>query len=288
MSFVENAPYLSNDSVRADRVVQATENTIPPTKLDVNSLGPRISAESAIVVDAKSGAVLYGKKDTAVWPMASIVKLMTALVFLETEPVLDARVEMNDEDERKGGEDYIRPGETATLRDVLTASLLGSANNATILLSRSAGMTTEEFVNRMNEKASELGMKSTKFVEPSGLSPENVSTAHDIVRLLSATGASELIADITGIHQDTIRVFPSGLSRRVITTNHLLGTIVFVEYGKTGYLDESLYSLAASVSTRQGNELYIVLLGSESDADRVQDAKNLTVWSQKVYQWDEL
>ncbi|MAG28865.1 hypothetical protein CL632_01820 [bacterium] len=286
LPIIEHEPYISNSKIRADRVFSITEDVNVPEKIDSASLGPRLSAGSALVVDAESGAVLFEKDGNISWPMASIVKLMTALVFLEADIVLEERVEMTEEDEREGGEDFIRPGESSSLRDYLTASLLGSANNATIVLSRSIGISTQEFVNRMNQRAKELGMRDTKFVEPSGLDPENTSTSYDMVRLLNAIRDNEIIADITGTHQSFIRIYPSGFSRRVLTTNHLLGSIVFVEYGKTGYLDESLHNLATLVSTNNGNELYIVTLGSETNEDRVQDAKNLAVWAERVYRWN--
>jgi serine-type D-Ala-D-Ala endopeptidase (penicillin-binding protein 7) len=285
LPIVEHELYLSNSGIRADRVLTQASAAKAPEKINAQSLGPRISATSAIVVDANSGAVLYEKHANQSWPMASIVKLVSALVFLEADPVLDQRIEMLEEDDRAGGDDFIRPGEAATLADYLEASLLASANNATIVLARSTGLTEAAFVERMNQKVQSLGMHDTRFTEPSGLSPKNVSTAQDTAKLLGEVSKHELITEITGTHQGFIRVYPAAINRRALTTNHLMGSIVFVEFGKTGYLDESLYNLAAAVSTREGNTLYIVTLGSESNEDRVQDAKNLTIWSEQTYQW---
>jgi serine-type D-Ala-D-Ala endopeptidase (penicillin-binding protein 7) len=282
---VENNGYISNNTIRADRAIEVEAKFSPPTKQDVKSLGPSISAKSAVVVDAESGAILYTKESNIVWPMASIVKLMSALVFLEADVVLEERVKMEAQDMREGGERIINVNETATLRDYLTASLLGSANNATIVLSRSAGMSIQEFVDRMNNKAKELGMDNTNFVEPSGLDPENVSTSVDIVKLLAHANKSKVIKEIIGTHIGSVQVFPSGIRRTVLGTNHLMGSIVYVVFGKTGYLDESLYNLATTVSTKNNHELYIVTFGSTTNTNRVQDAKNLAVWAEKVYKW---
>ncbi|MBI2050425.1 MAG: D-alanyl-D-alanine carboxypeptidase [Parcubacteria group bacterium] len=277
--------YVSNGSVRADRVRTTDDASRPPVKIDRASLGPRISARSAIVVDAKSGAVLYEKDASALWPVASIAKLMAAVVFLESGPNLGERLTMVPEDDREGGNEFIRPGQSATARDFLVASLLGSANNATITLARSAPAEAGAFVERMNVRARELGMRNTVFTEPSGLEPENTSTAEDLVRLLAEAGKHPAITDIIGTHRDTIRVFPEGAAKAVLTTNHLLGTIVLVAYGKTGHLDESGFNLATAVDTAGGHRLYIVTLGSQTNEDRVQDAKSLAVWAQNTYQW---
>jgi len=289
LPIVEHSAYLSGDSIRADRaaISDAPENqSQAPVKKDVLSLGPQLSAQKAIIVDAKSGTVLFEKNTNQKHAMASIVKLMTALVFLDTNPNLEERFEMIEEDDREGDSEYIRPLESAKLRDFLMASLIGSANNATISLSRATGLPEQDFVDRMNEKARSIGMNNTEFKEPSGLNPENISTAYDIAKLLSLADKNETILEIAGMHRSMIQVYPSNIRRTVLTTNHLLGTIVFVSFGKTGYLDEAMYNLATSVSLPNGNEVYIVTLGSQTNEERVQDAKNLAVWAQRTYQWN--
>ncbi len=278
--------YVSHDAIRAERLFAPEGNAVPPTKVRVQSLGPVVQSQGAIVVDAKSGALLYEKESSTQHVLASITKLMTMLVFLESEPDLTQRVTMEEEDDREGGDDFIRPGESATLEHFLRASLLASANNATIVLSNHAGLSPEAFVERMNAKAQELGMHDTHFVEPTGLDPQNISTPRDIVRLLNAVRSEERITDIAGLSQSSIRVFPSGITRRVFSTNHLLGSIIYVDYGKTGYLDESLYNVATAVYTATGHQLFIVVFGAPTDEDRVQDAKNLAYWAGQTYSWE--
>ncbi len=284
--FGVSAPYLSNTGVRADRVLAVPGTPKPPAKRDVASLGPRLSAQSAIVVDAASGAVLFQKNPRERRPMASIAKLATALVVMDEAPNLEALFTMEESDDREGGEEFIRPGESAKLRDFLVASLLGSANNATISLSRSVEPDARAFVARMNRKAGSLGMVETLFTEPSGLAPENTSTAWDIAKLIAAAGESEVIKESIGTHRADITVHPTGALRTVRTTNHLMGGIVLVEYGKTGHLEASGYNLAAAVQTKEGRSLYIVTLGSETNEDRIQDAKNLAVWAENTYAWE--
>lgn len=287
LSVVSEPVYLSADRPRAERALSAARNQAPPVKTDARSLGPRTSAASALVVDRASGAVLFAKNENEVRSIASITKLMTALIFLESDPNLSARVAMREEDDREGGMQHIRPGESATLASYLAASLVGSANNATAALGRSAGMEPEAFVSRMNEKAWELGMRRTVFADPTGLAPENVSTARDIALLLDAASESQTIRDLAGASRRTITVYPSGESRVIDSTDHLIGTMVRVAFGKTGYLDESLYNLAASTLISPGSEIYAIVLGAESNEARVQDAKNLAVWAESTYAWNK-
>ncbi len=277
--------YLSSDRPRAERVLSGNRTAAPPVKTDARSLGPRLSAASAFLVDAASGAVLFSKNDEEVRSLASVTKLMTALVFLETDPNLTTRVAMREDDDREGGEQHIRPGESAALSSYLAAGLIGSANNAAAVLARSAGMEPDAFVSRMNQKAQELGMRQTFFTEPTGLAPENVSTARDIALLLEAASENQTIRELAGVSRRSITVYPSGESREVDNTDHLIGSIVRVAFGKTGYLDESLYNLAAAITVSRGAEIYAIVLGAESNEARVQDAKNLAVWAESTYAW---
>lgn len=280
-----DAVYLSAASARADRLIVGREAAAPPQKIDVLSLGPRLSAQSALAVDRVSGAVLFDKDSRAVRPLASLTKLASALVFLESNPDLSVRVAMSPDDDREGGEKFIRPGESAALGDYLKAALLGSANNATIVLSRSIGVSSAEFVDLMNKKAGALGMRHTKFADPTGLSADNVASAHDVILLLEAASRNDLIKKITSSPQNFITVYPATEIRKVKNTNRLVGSFIKIILSKTGYLDEALYNLAAVVKLKNGEEVDIVVLGSESNEARFQHLKNLAVWAQETYTW---
>ncbi len=272
-------------SSEAERVLSFPAKAAAPIKADIRSLGVALSAQSALAVDAPSGAILLEKDGRTRRPIASLSKLLAALVFLESRPDLAQSVVMEAADDREGGEDYIRPGESATLESYLAASLIGSSNNATMVLSRSAGGSTADFVEKMNAKAQSLGMQSTVIVEPTGLDPSNISTARDLVLLLEAASSSQKIRQLTTTWRRFITVYPAGIERPVVNTDHLLGSMVPVALGKTGYLDEALYNLAALVKIRGGQEIYIVILGAPSNVDRVQDAKSLAVWAGNTYTW---
>ena len=279
---LEQPLYMSSHMPLASRIFNSDKDA--PVKKDILSLGPRLSAQSAIVVDADSGAVLFDKNSTAVRPLASLSKLMAALVFLEAKPNLSQVVAMAADDEREGGRAYIKPNESATLENYLKASLLGSANNATIVLSRSAGATSEEFIKKMNQKAQDLGMKDTIFFDPTGLATGNVSSSRDMAKLLRAASANAKLRQMTATRQAVISL-SDGTERPILNTDYLLGSIVNIVLGKTGYLDEALYNFAAIAKLRNNHEVYLVVLGAESSEARFQDAKNLAVWAQGTYEW---
>lgn len=277
--------YLSATGIRSDRMFSGRPGASAPQKIDILSLGPRLTALSALAVDRASGAILYDKESADVRPLASLAKLMTALVFLKSKPDLSRRVVMSESDDREGGQKFIRPAESASLGDYLKAALLGSANNATIVLSRSSGVSSAEFVELMNRKARALGMRDAKFVDPTGLSVDNIGSSRDIALLLEAAEQNNLIKNITSSRSGFIAVYPSGQVREVKSTNHLVGSFVKIALSKTGYLDEALYNLAAVVRLKNGQEVDIVVLGSESNEARFQDVKNLAVWAQEMYGW---
>lgn len=277
--------YVSAKEPRAELALSPVANAAPPKKKDRLSLGPRLSAQSALLVDKLSGAVLYDLNSRAVRPLASLTKLMTALIFLEAKPDLSQMVAMKPADDREGGQTFIRPGESADLESYLRASLIGSANNATMVLSRSTGQSSAEFVQAMNNKARALGMRETNFVDPTGLAVGNQSRARDLLWLLRAAGDEDLIKKLTTTSQDSLTVYPSAAQREIKNTDHLLGSIVRIVLGKTGYLDEAQYNLAAVIKLGNGREVYAVVLGAASSDERFQDMKNLAVWAAGTYEW---
>ena len=278
--------YLSSSQPRAERALRDKTGQ-PPRKTDVLSLGPRLSAKSALVVDKDSGAVLFESNSFVARPLASLTKLMTALVFLESNPNLDSVVAMTEDDDREGGATFIRPGESATLADYLATSLIGSANNATMVLARSQTATTTEFIAKMNTAACALGLDKTSFVEPTGLDSANIGSTRDAAKLLDAVYKNEKIRSLSSRANAIITVGPKGEEREVKNTDQLLNSIIQVTLGKTGYLDEALYNLAVVAKLKNGQEVYIIVLGSDSSDERFQDAKNLAVWAQSTYSWDK-
>ncbi len=253
------------------------ENT--PYRLNNQSLGMKVTAQAALAVDQKSGAVLWQKNARQQRSLASITKLATALVFLENNPGWETEVTIQKSDYRAGGRSYIYSGEKISLKDLFNISLVASSNHATMALARATGLSAEDFVARMNNKAKELGMKQTTFIEPTGLDPANVATAEDIISLARAAFLKPEIKSATIQSEYVFKVLNNQRSEKVKNTDKLLGSYLKVLAGKTGYLDEAGYCLVSLVGGEDSQELLMVVLGSATEADRFQDLKALAQWA---------
>lgn len=273
-------------------LAQASLPTSPdrlPKRTDDQSVGVVTSAKSVLIVDRTSGAALYEKNADEVRPIGSISKLMTALVFLETHPNLDGPGSVISEDYREGGRMYLAVNDPVTVRDLLRASLIGSDNTATISLVRISGLSESDFVANMNAKAAELGMTNSTFRDPTGLSAANVSTARDIVLLLSAVQNVPEIASTIVMSQVTITQ-ASGRGVTIDSTDELLTSFInqppfSMLGGKTGYLPEAGYCIGVGVRHEHAGDVFIVLLGSDNKYTRVQEVKGLADWVYRVFTW---
>ncbi|MFZ2681865.1 MAG: serine hydrolase [Patescibacteria group bacterium] len=263
----------------------------PPVKVDLGSFGVVTSAQSAVVIDAASGAVLFSKNPNEVRPIGSITKLLTALVFLETEPDLASYVTVTPDDFAGTGRVYVYYDDALTLENVLGASLVGSDNTATLALVRHSGLTKDEFVARMNTKAIELGMLSSRFEDPSGLSVKNVSTVTEVSLLLAAAKAQ---AEMAQFMTDATLNVPqmSGRVAVIPSTNLLLTSALNsgnyqVTGGKTGYIPQAGYCVTTAIKY-EGHEIYVVVLGADGLTSRFDDAMALAGWTFKTFDWTNL
>jgi len=231
-----------------------------------------VYARNAILVDPGTGEVLFEKNSASVVPIASLTKLMTALVFLEQKPALEREVEVTPGEIAGAGHTQLRRREVVALGDLLHMSLMCSDNVATRVLARESGLPPEEFLARMNRKAVELGLPEARFVEFTGLDERNVATAADVARLLHAAAHDPLIQQIT-----TTREYEFRTGRRlhaVHNTNRLLYGRWDVLGGKTGFILPAGYCFATWIRT-QGRELIAVVLGAPTNATRFADAVRL-------------
>jgi D-alanyl-D-alanine carboxypeptidase len=274
------------------RLPQAPDRPTIPVKRVSTSMGVVTSARSAIVIDRASGAVLFEKNISQPRAIGSITKLMTAYVFLQSNPDLDAPATLTGEDIRYGATLHIGIGDTVTVRDLLKASLVGSDNTSTAALARLSGLSLGDFVARMNETAAEFGMQRTTFNDTTGLSYKNVSVVTDLAILFDKILENETIAQVTQLSSVTI-TGNSGRSYFVESTDELLGTFIDqapydVVGGKTGFLPEAGYCLGTIFSHEDQGEVIVVVLGSQTKAGRFQDVKSLAVWAYKTYDWSSL
>jgi D-alanyl-D-alanine endopeptidase (penicillin-binding protein 7) len=263
-----------------------------PTKINVNSLGVVTQARSAIVVDRRSKEVLFEKNIFEPRAIGSITKLMTAHVFLSENPEIDSEVSIISQDIRLGATLHLPVGESFTIRQLLEASLVGSDNTATAALARLSGLSDGDFVARMNETASEMGMQNTTFDDTTGLSSKNRSVVMDIALMLDSVLENEIIREIT--RKPIVSITSgSGNTYTIKSTDELLATFVnqdpySIIGAKTGFLPEAGYCLGTIFSHEDEGEVIVVVLGSESKEGRFQDVKSLAVWAFETFNWDSI
>jgi D-alanyl-D-alanine endopeptidase (penicillin-binding protein 7) len=251
----------------------------PRFKLDeTGTLVPDVRAEAAIVYDTQNGRVLWESHSRDQRSIASITKIMTAVVFLEDEPDLNERVVIDRSDARNASTTYVRAGYSVTKGDLLHLLLMASDNAAARALARVSSLGSVGFISRMNEKALELGLTATRYADPSGLLSANVSSAYDMARLITYVSSDERIAGIMRKPRYTISA-----GRRVITinsTNQLVtGGDVEVQAGKTGFIRSAGYCLATILRLPQGGPpVAVVVLGAKSNAGRFWETRHLFNW----------
>jgi len=238
---------------------------------------PRLHVKAAFVIDEATGRVLFQKNPERILPIASLTKLVTAMVLLDTAPDWDRSVEILPEDVKNSSRSHIRPREEITIRDLIHASIMSSDNVATKALARSCGLTADEFVRRMNAKAESLGLTGTHFVEPTGLSEQNVATAEGVARLLSAAASNPIVGAIMQKQDYTFAT--NRRMHTLVNTNRLLRSNWRITGGKTGYINESGYCLATKVESPTGAAITAVVLGAPSNALRFAEARRILDWT---------
>lgn len=239
---------------------------------------PDVRAEAAIIYNPETGEVLWENHSKDQRSMASITKVMTALVFLESETPLSTPVKVQRSDVLAASTTYLRNGFELPAEDLLNLLLVGSDNAAARALARSSNIGYENFIRRMNEKAKELGLESTSYVEPSGLSSDNVSSAYDLARLIAYAAADERIGSIMRKTSFTTQV-----GRRTISANSTNQIVrsgdIDVVGGKTGFIGRSGYCLATLLRLPQsGQQVAFVVLGAKSNASRFWETRHLFNW----------
>jgi serine-type D-Ala-D-Ala carboxypeptidase (penicillin-binding protein 5/6) len=229
-----------------------------------------VNAQSYVVQDLATGQQLIAKNADTPWPPASLTKLVTALVVLDTKPKLTKAVAMTSGDQTAGwcnaGGVCIKTkaGVKFTVDGLLHAALMPSANNAANALARSTGLSMDKFVERMNQKAKSLGATNSHFNEPTGMDPANVITANDYVKILKAAFDNPYLQKVAGQQTYLLRSVNNSKYNQTIKNNDkLLSDADVVMVGaKTGYLNESLYNFASVLKT-DGQKLAVVVLGEQ-------------------------
>ncbi|TMH54034.1 MAG: D-alanyl-D-alanine endopeptidase [Betaproteobacteria bacterium] len=243
--------------------------------LDVSKL--RLASANALVFDVSAGQPIYAKGADTITPIASVTKLMTAMVVLDADQAMDETISVGiaDLDLLKGSHSRLRLGSELPRREMLRLALMASENRAASTLARHYPGGTEACVAAMNRKAQSLGMARTRFADPTGLSSENVSTASDLARMVRAAAGYDLIRDATTTASHYVDVQPTGTVLGYNNTNSLVRTAQWdIQLSKTGFIREAGKCLVmlANIASRP---IVIVLLDSYGRLTRIGDANRV-------------
>jgi D-alanyl-D-alanine endopeptidase (penicillin-binding protein 7) len=244
---------------------------------------PKLGSAIAVIYDEQGQRPLYTKHADAVVPIASITKLMTAMVILDANLPLDEpiSIEAEDRDHLKGTRSRMRNGMTLTRGELLKLALMASENRAAAALARTYPGGTQVVLAMMNAKARELGMESTQFFDPTGLHSDNVSTAQDLVKMVMAAQHYELIHQYTTSQSHIVNV-DGRRTLRFNNTNPLVRNASWdIGLSKTGYISEAGRCLVMQAKILQ-RPVVIVLLDSWGKRTRVGDAVRIKNWMENA------
>jgi serine-type D-Ala-D-Ala endopeptidase (penicillin-binding protein 7) len=242
-----------------------------------------LKSSSALVLDADTGEIVIDKNADAVTPIASITKLMTAMVTLDRDLDLEQRIVLSRDDVKtvKRSRSRLRVGTVLSRGELMMLALMASENLAAAALGRTYPGGMEAFVVAMNEKAAELDMRDSRFIEPTGLSPSNVSSARDLAKLVRAAHDYPLIREYSTREHGTVRSFGRPLAYR--NTNGLVRSSYWeIGLSKTGYISQAGRCLVMRVRL-QSKDLIVVLLDSWGKQSRIGDANRIRQWLEKQH-----
>lgn len=252
---------------------------------DFNIPDPELVAKAAILVDAKSTRTLYAKNATERLPIASITKLMTAMVVTDQ---LDLRATYTVVPEALNvdgtGADFVA-GERIVGSELLKIMLIKSSNDAAVIFAENATAAGIDLIAEMNRKADELGMRDTHFNDPAGLDDRaTYSTVHDLVKLITAADAYPQITVVLRTPRADVRSADGTRMHHLVSTNKLLSSIAGIVLGKTGNTDGAGGTMALKVALPRDDALISIVLGS---GDRFGETKQLIDWGKHAHRWSE-
>ncbi|MDR7655444.1 D-alanyl-D-alanine endopeptidase PBP7/8 [Acinetobacter junii] len=272
-------------TLRGSGSASITSSTAPQKSVQIRdtfgySNQPSVNARAALVMDAQTGEVLYSKNSSLAVPIASITKVMTAVV------TADARLDMSEEITLqqidfagaggKNSSSTLRAGDTMNRAELLLFALMKSENPAAAALARTYPGGRSVFVAAMNAKARQLGMTSTRYAESTGLDPHNVSSARDLGILVSAASQYGLIRQFS-----TTPTYDFNLGYRVLKSNNTNALVRNggwnINLSKTGYINEAGRCVVMH-TTVNSRPAVVVLLGASTSQARTNDATNLLNW----------
>jgi len=237
-----------------------------------------LSSSVALVMDQKTGEILFSKNDSAVLPIASLTKLMTGLVIADAQLPMDdiITITQDDVDTYKGSRSRLSVGSRLTRGELLHLALMSSENRAAHALGRTYPGGMAQFVRQMNLKARDLGMLDTRFVEPTGLLSQNKSSARDLATLAAVSYERPILRDLSTSPSHQLELGSRTLEYR--NSNRLISNPSWdIGLQKTGYISEAGRCLVMQARVA-GRELIMVFLDASGSLARAQDAERIRHW----------
>lgn len=247
----------------------------------------KVQSHIALIYDEQTRHPIYHKNSETVVPIASITKLMTAMVMLDAKLPMDEEVNVTEDDLNKlrRAKSKLRVGMTLTRSEMLKLALMASENRAALALARSYPGGPDAMVAAMNAKAHVLGMENTRFFDPTGLDSDNVSTAQDLVKMVSAARYYPLIHQYTTSASHSVEGL-RGRTMRFSNTNPLVRNASWeIGVSKTGYISEAGLCLVMETTINR-RPVIIVLLDSWGKHTRVGDANRIRKWMETANNLD--
>jgi D-alanyl-D-alanine carboxypeptidase len=276
------AVYIANN----DSITENESSVKIPKKIN-ESLGVKLEAKAAIVLDRKSGEILYAKNVREKLAMASITKIMTVIVALDSKINLEDTVIIeNDFMELEGADIDLRQGEKIKVNDLVHGALVASGNDSASALALHTGGDLKKFVAKMNKKAEELNLKNTHFANVSGLdAKDHYSSAEDLAKLADYAFKNEKFLEAITVREFDI-VPEVGDGRHYNSTNKLLlADYPKMKAGKTGYTENAGFCFLGLSANDYENQIITVILGEDLNGEQFQETKVLIDWAYKTYKW---
>jgi len=251
------------------------------SKPDTSKLWLR--SHAAVVMDQQSGQILYQKNAKTVLPIASITKLMTAMVLIDADLDMQESLSITraDKDTLRYSRSRLQVGSKLSRMDMLKIALMASENRAAAALARTYPGGKAAFIDAMNAKSRRLGMQQTRFSDSTGLITENHSTAKDLATLLKAAWQYPLIKDISGVGKGEVTLQRGKSTLEFNNTNRLLRRPNWqIGMSKTGYIKESGRCLVMQANI-SGRDLFIVLLNAQGKLSSYGDSGRIRKWLEK-------
>lgn len=268
--------FLNNNADESEEVDDSVGNLaqyLDPTKL-------RLRSRAALVVDEKDGVTVYSRDAESERPIASVTKIMTAMVILDANLPLDEPLEItrDDRDRLRGSHSRLRFGTILTRGDMLYIALAASENRAAAALARTYPGGTDAFIQAMNDKAKSLSMSDTRFKDSTGLNSNNVSTANDLAKMVRAAMDYPMIREMSTSGRDSVTDLRKGRKIAFFNTNYLTRRKQWnIGLSKTGYISDAGHCLVMQTQIAD-RPMIIVLLDSWGKHSRFGDASRIRNW----------